>query len=110
MIVATSKNPEDVLGAMVAAARRPESDLQPLLETFSAPIYITDADGWVTSFNSACIDFAGRTPVPGEDRWCVTWRLHSEDGEFLPHDACPMAVAIREKRQIRGVVAVAERP
>ena len=40
----------------------------------------------------------------------MTWRLYTEGGAYLPHDQCPMAVAIKEERPIRGVIAVAERP
>ena len=40
----------------------------------------------------------------------MTWKIYRTDGECLPHDACPMAVAIRERRAIRGVEAIAERP
>ena len=101
---------EEMLAAALAAASGGRDGLREILDTLSAPIYVTDAEGWVTSFNSACIDFAGRTPVPGEDRWCVTWRLYTEHGDHIPHDECPMAVAIREARAIRNVVAVAERP
>ena len=101
----------DQLADMVAAAAREDADaLQALLEAQPVPIYVTDADGWVTSFNRACIDFAGRMPVTGQDRWCVTWRLYTESGDRLPHDQCPMAVAIKEGRRVRGAIAVAERP
>jgi PAS domain-containing protein len=74
------------------------------------PIYTTDADGRVMFWNQACVDFAGRQPQLGEDRWCVTWRLFTLDGEPLPHDLCPMAKAIREKRSIRSEIAIAMRP
>ena len=103
-------SPDELVALAVAAAPRGEAELRAALETLQAPIYLTDADGWVTFFNRACSDFAGRTPVAGEDRWCVTWRLYTEAGEFLPHEQCPMAVAIREKRSVRGAVAAAERP
>jgi len=102
--------PEEMVGLAVEAARDGESRLQSLLATLPAPIYTTDADGWITFYNAACIDFAGRTPTLGEDRWCITWKLYREDGNFLPHELCPMAVAIREKRTVRGAVAAAERP
>lgn len=101
---------EAMLAAAVSAAADGRDALDGTLQSLDAPIYVTDADGWVTSFNRACIDFAGRTPVVGQDRWCVTWRLFTESGEHLPHDQCPMAVAIRETRRIRGMIAVAERP
>ncbi|HYI63639.1 MAG TPA: PAS domain-containing protein [Allosphingosinicella sp.] len=103
-------SPEDMIGMARAAARNGAGELNAVLETLPAPIYTTDADGWVTFFNRACVDFAGRTPMLGEDRWCVTWRLYGLDGAFLPHDECPMAVAIKERREIRGAVAAAERP
>src|SRR6185295_13241755 len=90
--------------------RHGQSELEGELARLAAPIYVTDADGWITFYNRACIDFAGRTPTLGEDRWCVTWKLYSEDGTFLPHDECPMAVAVKEKREVRGAVALAERP
>ena len=106
----SAASPESILGLAVNAARSGAAELQGLLDELPAPIYLTDAEGWVTFFNRACIDFAGRTPVPGQDRWCVTWRLHTEGGAYLPHEECPMAVAIRENRPVRGAIAVAERP
>src|ERR1051325_601456 len=102
--------PEEILVMARAAARESRHELHRVLEALSAPIYVTDADGWITFYNRACIDFAGRTPTLGEDRWCVTWKLYGADGSFLPHDQCPMAVAIREKREVRGAIASAERP
>jgi PAS domain-containing protein len=80
------------------------------LDQIPAPIYVTDAEGLVRHFNPWCYAFTGRAPVAGKDRWCVTWKLYTRDGEFMPHDRCPMADAIREGRAIRGVRALAERP
>ena len=36
--------------------------------------------------------------------------LYTTTGDLLPHDQCPMAEAIRQKRPIRDAVAIAERP
>jgi PAS domain-containing protein len=102
--------PEEMVRRAVTAARGGASELHAVLATLPAPIYVTDAEGWITFYNQACIQFAGRTPTPGEDRWCVTWKLYAVDGSFLPHEDCPMAVAIREKRPVRGAIAAAERP
>ena len=77
---------------------------------FPAPIYATDECGKISYFNPACVAFAGRTPALGVDQWCVSWKLHGDDGTALPHDQCPMAVAVREGRSVRGVEAYAERP
>lgn len=103
-------SPDQMLAAAVSAVRHGDESLVAMFETMPVPIYLTDADGWITFFNRACVDFAGRRPVPGQDRWCVTWRLYTENGVALPHDQCPMAVAIRECRPVRGVTALAERP
>ena len=81
-----------------------------VLDRLPVPIYTTDADGAVTYWNRACVDFAGREPKLGQDKWCVTWKIYTTNGDFLPHDQCPMAQAIREKREIRDVVAIAMRP
>jgi PAS domain S-box-containing protein len=81
-----------------------------LLDQLPVPIYITDADGKVTYWNQACVDVAGRVPKLGEDKWCVTWQIYTTAGDFMPHDQCPMAKAIQEKREIRGAVAIAMRP
>jgi PAS domain S-box-containing protein len=106
----TSITTDDMLGVAVAAMRRNGIDGLHVLEELPAAIYVTDNDGRIIYFNRACVDFSGRTPVLGEDRWCVTWKLYATDGTPLPHAECPMAVAIREKRAVRGVEAIAERP
>jgi len=95
--------------ALEAAQRGGETSLR-ALDGIPAAVYMTDAEGVVTYHNNACISFAGRRPIVGQDIWCVTWKLYTEEGEYLPHDRCPMAVALREKRPVRGVQAVAERP
>ena len=75
-----------------------------------AAIYMTDAEGRITFYNEAAAALSGRRPVVGQDRWCVTWRLYQPDGTPLPHDQCPMAIALKQDRSVRGVGAVAERP
>ncbi|HUZ12711.1 MAG TPA: PAS domain S-box protein [Caulobacteraceae bacterium] len=80
-----------------------------LLNALPAAIYTTDADGRITFYNEAAVQFAGRRPSLGE-LWSVTWRLFNLDGTPLPHDQCPMALAIREGRPVRGADAIAERP
>jgi hypothetical protein len=80
------------------------------LDAFSAAVYVTDIDGYITYSNLACVEFAGRVPATGRDRWCVTWKLYTSEGSILPHDQCPMAAAIHSRQSVRGVTAVAERP
>ncbi|XVN20204.1 HWE histidine kinase domain-containing protein [Pseudomonas corrugata] len=80
-----------------------------VLEALPAAVYTTDAEGRITFYNRAAVELSGRTPQLG-DMWCVTWKLFNTDGSPLPHDQCPMAVALKENRAIRGVEAVAQRP
>jgi PAS domain S-box-containing protein len=101
---------DELLKTAIEAIDRGEGDLQGALEALPAPIYVTDADGVITFYNKACIGFAGRRPSVGKDRWCVSWKLFTEDGEFVPHDQCPMAQAIKTAKPVRGAVAVAKRP
>jgi PAS domain S-box-containing protein len=79
------------------------------LESLGVAVYTTDADGRITFYNDAAATFWGRSPELGE-LWCGSLRLYWPDGTELPHDACPMAIALRERRAVRGYEAVAERP
>jgi PAS domain S-box-containing protein len=92
------------------ALRERERQLRQILNAIPAAIYMTDAEGRITFYNQAAEEFSGRRPTLGSDEWCVTWRLYETDGTPLPHDQCPMAVALKEQREIRGAEAVAERP
>lgn len=104
-----TSQPEALLGSVLAAVEYGDG-YRAELDKIPIPIYTTDADGWITYWNQACVDFAGREPQLGEDRWCVTWRLFTQEGEALPRDECPMATAIRERRSVRSEIAIAMRP
>lgn len=103
-------DPHPVLARAVDLVRDGSSAALREFDRSEAPLYVTDADGLITYYNDACVAFAGRAASLGEDRWCVTWKLFTDDGEAMPHDQCPMAVAIRERREVRGLTAVALRP
>src|SRR5690348_11282344 len=100
------------LGSVAAGGKRPirEDWCRKVLDGLPAAIYTTDAAGRITYYNSAAVEIAGRRPELGVDSWCVTWRLYWPDGTPMPHDQCPMAVALKENRPIRGVDAILERP
>ncbi len=102
----------DVTDAKLAEEQKTQAELawRKAMDALSAAIYITDAEGRITYFNEAAAEMAGRRPELGNDSWCVTWKLFNLDGTPLPHDRCPMAVALRENRPIRGAEAIAERP
>lgn len=79
------------------------------LEALGVAVYTTDAEGRITFFNDAAADFWGRRPEIGE-QWCGSWKLYWPDGRPMRHEECPMAIALKEGRSIRGYEGVAERP
>jgi PAS domain S-box-containing protein len=81
-----------------------------MIEALPVALYGTDADGRLTYFNAAAVRLSGRVPELGTDRWCVTWKLFLADGTPLPHDQCPMAVALRGGEVASGIECIAERP
>lgn len=111
-IVAGSKIARDITAQKRAegALRDSERRLHDLLAAIPAAIYTTDAAGKITYYNEAAVELAGRRPTIGSDDWCVTWKMYRPDGTPLPHDQCPMALALKENRAIRGEEAVAARP
>jgi PAS domain S-box-containing protein len=80
------------------------------IEALPAAIYMTDVEGRLTFYNEAAAELWGCRPELGESKFCGSWKLYRSDGTPLPHDECPMALALRERRPIRGMEAVAERP
>lgn len=79
------------------------------LEALGVAVYTTDAAGHITSYNAAAADLWGRTPDVGE-MWCGSWKLFWPNGDPMPHGECPMAIALKEKRSVRGYEGIAERP
>ena len=108
-MTATRHNPQAYIDTALQALSS-DRDWRRVLDELPVPVYTTDAYGAVTYWNRACVHFAGRQPELGQDRWCVTWKIYTTAGDFMPHDKCPMAQAIHEKRVIRDAVAIAERP
>jgi PAS domain S-box-containing protein len=79
-----------------------------VLQALPIAAYTTDAEGAITFSNEAAFDLLGRRPAPGE-KWCIPAQLFHLDGTPLPHDQCPMAIAIREARTLYGETTIAER-
>jgi PAS domain S-box-containing protein len=81
-----------------------------LLDALPAAIYTTDAAGRITYYNNAAAELWGHRPPLGSSEWCGSWKLFWPDGTPLPHDKCPMAIALKENRAVRGMEAACERP
>lgn len=102
----------DVTEARAAEERLREGEqkFQAMLQALPTAVYTTDERGIITFYNQAATELAGRHPVLGVDEWCVSWRLYNADGSPLPLDSCPMAIALKEQRPVRGAELIAERP
>jgi len=92
------------------ASFRGDAYFRQALDLLPAAVYITDASGLLSYYNEAAAALWGHHPQLGVSEWCGSWKLYWPDGRPLPHDQSPMALALREKRPIRGTEAVVERP
>jgi PAS domain S-box-containing protein len=93
-----------------AAWKEGEAAARRLLSAVPAAIYTCDAAGRVTFYNETAVEMWGRRPRLGHDLWCGSWKIFTLDGDPLPLDRCPMAVALKEGRSIRGEEIIVERP
>src|SRR5207244_6900975 len=81
-----------------------------LLQALPVALYTTDVAGRITFYNEAAAELWGVHPELGTSAFCGSWKLYWPDGTPLPHDECPMALALKQRRPIRGMEAIAERP
>jgi len=93
-----------------AALRESEHRYRQLVHALPGAVYTCDAQGRITLFNEAAAAMWGRRPEIGKDVWCGSWRIYAQDGSPIPLDQCPMALAVREGRPIRGTEIIIERP
>jgi PAS domain S-box-containing protein len=98
------------LTAFVADGSFDNDVFRDMVEALPVAIYRTDAEGRLTYFNAAAVKLSGRVPELGSDKWCVTWKIFLPDGTRLPHDQCPMAVALKGAEVPGGIECIAERP
>jgi PAS domain S-box-containing protein len=102
------ENPEQLAGRPYLNGRGRDSDA--ILQSLPVAVYTTDAAGRITFYNEAAAQLWGVRPELGKSEFCGSWKMYWPDGTPLPHHECPMALALKEKRPIRGMEAIAERP
>src|SRR6476659_3909053 len=96
--------------AGVRRLRLGRAQMEDVIRARPAAIYTTDAAGRITFYNEAAAELLGCRPERGKSEFCGSWKLYWPDGRRMPHDQCPMALALKETREIRDMEAVAERP
>jgi PAS domain S-box-containing protein len=100
---------DDVLRRQMMQGARPQGFHQ-LLDALPAAIYTADADGRITYYNDAAADLWGHRPVLGSAEWYGPLKLYRPDGTPMAHGECPLAIALKERRPVHGLEAIAERP
>ncbi|MFJ3367975.1 PAS domain S-box protein [Pseudomonas sp. NPDC086251] len=118
MSIRSSDEDETVIGTSYLPSQQGEDcplipldmGLRDVLEALPEAIYTTDANGLITFYNKAAAALWGVKPKIGESEFCGSWKLYWPDGTPLPHDQCPMAIALKDRRPVRGLEAIAERP
>lgn len=94
---------------LYADLRNSEGRYKQVVQGVPAAVYTVDGEGRITLCNESAVELWGREPVIGEDKWCGSWRIYRPDGVLLPHEECPMARTLRERRSVREEIVI-ERP
>ncbi|MBO9200964.1 MULTISPECIES: PAS domain S-box protein [Niastella] len=105
-----TKNLVETVPQTTNAAKEIEAQYQQLIQALPAAIYICDANGFIRTYNKAAVELWGREPEIGKDTWCGAQKIYTIDGKSLPMDQCPMAIAIKEGREIQDAEIIFERP
>lgn len=72
-----------------------EKRYKDLIETMPVAVYTVDKNGYLTLYNKAAVRLWGREPLIGVDKWCGSVEMYTVDGEFLPLEECPVAIALK---------------
>jgi PAS domain S-box-containing protein len=81
-----------------------ESQKHALIEVMPSAIFTCDHEGLITYYNQRAVELWGRYPKlrDPEDRYCGSFRIYRPDGSLLPHNQCPMAVAVHTGQSARN--------
>lgn len=89
--------------------RQSEARYRSLIESLGVAVYTTDEAGRITLYNREAETIWGRKPEP-QDRWTGSQRIFHPNGSEIPPEECPMAVALKERRPVRNIDIIVERP
>ncbi|HRP57101.1 PAS domain S-box protein [Agriterribacter sp.] len=80
-----------------------------LIQSISVALYTCDKEGRIVLYNQAAVELWGREPKVGTELWCGSWKMFQTNGELLPLDKCPMAIALKLGR-VEPFEIIIERP
>ena len=81
-----------------------------LIESLPIAIYTCDQLGFITHFNAAAVELWGREPGKGVEQWTGAWKMFRINGTPLSPDECPMALTLKERKEIDNDEIIIERP
>jgi PAS domain S-box-containing protein len=81
-----------------------------LLKNLPIAVYLCDMEGRITFYNQAAANLWGKEPELGKDLWCGSWKIYDADGAQILPEGCSMAVALRERKAVKGREFIIERP
>ena len=87
-----------------------EQQYRDLIQNLPEAVYTCDELGYIQLYNSGAVALWGQEPVAGKEQWCGSWKIFNTDGSDLPIDICPMAIALKEGRPVRGEQIMIQRP
>ncbi len=90
--------------------RQNESQFRNLIENLPEAVYTCDELGYIQLYNKAAVKLWGREPLAGKELWAGSWKILNLDGTEIPPEICPMATAIKERRQVLGKEILIQRP
>ncbi len=100
----------DLLSALAASGTGSSNSFRELIDALPVAVYLTDAEGRLAYFNAAARRLFGRALTLGVDKWSEAWKVLLPDGTPLPHEKCPMALALNGLEPPVGLELMAERP
>jgi signal transduction histidine kinase len=82
-----------------------------LVELMPVAVYVCDRSGVIQHYNHRAVELWGRRPRRGDtaQRFCGSWRLHTPDGTFVPHQKSSMAEVLKTGMEARDQEIVLER-
>jgi len=85
-----------------------EKRYRELIHKLPVATYYCDAEGHILLYNKAAAALWGREPEIGKDKWCGYLNAYNKNGNPLPPDMYPMAIALKEGRAITDQEMIVE--
>jgi two-component sensor histidine kinase len=85
---------------------------QAVLDALPIGLYACDTDGQILRVNRKAVELWGQAPRLRDpaQRFCGSFRVETLDGQFIPPDQTPMAMAVLHGQAFDGAEAVVQNP